>query len=232
VIGVILAPIVGSVISGVFLLADQPYEIGDMIELTETGQRGFVDDITLRYTKIFTLDNTFLVIPNGNIRDRDVVNYSAEDTRLRDSLEVLITYESDLEAARERMAASARAVEGVISGGPNIRVGGARYPAAPQSLIASFDDNGILLRLRYWVQEPYRLPTVRSQIQTEIWDAFEGEDVEIAYPHSHLVFDETSGQLEVSADGNRGSESSVVEGRQPATDAGDIDDGRSSADET
>jgi len=60
--------IVGSVISGVFLLADQPYEIGDMIELADRNQRGFVDDITLRYTKVFTLDNTFLVIPNGTIR--------------------------------------------------------------------------------------------------------------------------------------------------------------------
>jgi small-conductance mechanosensitive channel len=203
VIGVILAPIVGSIISGVFLLADQPYEIGDMIELTERGQRGFVDDITLRYTKVFTLDNSFLVIPNGNIRDRDVVNYSAEDTRLRESLDVLITYESDLGAARDLMESSARGVEGVISGGPNIRVGGARYPAAPQCLIATFADSGILLRLRYWVQEPYRLPTVQSQIQTAIWDAFEDADVEIAYPHSHLVFDETSGQLEVSADGDR-----------------------------
>lgn len=79
VVGVVLAPIVGSIISGVFLLADQPYEIGDMIQLADTGRSGFVEDITLRYTKIFTLDNTFLVIPNGTVRERDVINYSAED---------------------------------------------------------------------------------------------------------------------------------------------------------
>ncbi len=59
VVGVVLAPILGGLISGVFLLADQPYEIGDMIELADTGQRGFVEDITLRHTKVFTLDNTF-----------------------------------------------------------------------------------------------------------------------------------------------------------------------------
>ncbi|MFT4946441.1 MAG: small conductance mechanosensitive channel [Natronomonas sp.] len=197
VVGVILAPIVGSVISGIFLLADQPYEIGDMIELTEQDKRGFVDDITLRYTKIFTLDNTFLVVPNGEMRSRDVINYSAEDTRVRLTLDVLITYESDLAAARQKIEASARAVEDVIAGGPRIRVGGARYPAGPDCLISEFGDHGILLRLRYWAKEPYRLQTVRSKVQTNIWEAFEGSDVEFAYPHSHLVFDDTSGQLQV-----------------------------------
>jgi len=199
VVGVILAPIVGSVISGVFLLADQPYEIGDMIELVDQDRRGFVEDITLRYTKIFTLENTFLVIPNGEIRKRDVINYSAEDSRVRLELDVLVTYESDIALARERMEKSARNVEGVIAGGPGIRVGSARYPASPQCLISAFGDHGILLKLRYWVHDPYRMQTVRSRVQENIWAAFEGEDVEIAYPHSHLVFDETSGELQVSA---------------------------------
>jgi small conductance mechanosensitive channel len=207
VVGVILAPIVGSIISGVFLLADQPYEIGDMIELTGqgTGTRGFVEDITLRYTKIFTLDNTFLVVPNGEMRSRDVINYSAEDTRVR----------LQLDAAREKIERSARAVEGVISGGPGIRIGGARYPASPQCLIHEFGDNGILLRLRYWTQEPYRMQTVQSAVKTNIWEAFEGEDVEIAYPHSHLVFDDTTGELQLSvADSERPDPTSLVSDTQ------------------
>ncbi|WP_157533040.1 mechanosensitive ion channel family protein, partial [Haloferax profundi] len=85
VLGIVLAPIVGSIINGVFVLVDQPFEIGDMIELDD-GTRGFVDEINLSYTKIFTLDNTFLVMPNSNIRDRDVINYSAEDERTRMTL--------------------------------------------------------------------------------------------------------------------------------------------------
>ncbi|MEF8784471.1 MAG: mechanosensitive ion channel family protein [Haloarculaceae archaeon] len=200
VVGVILAPIVGSIISGVFLLADQPYEIGDMIELPEQDKRGFVEDITLRYTKVFTLDNTFLVIPNGNIRERDVFNYSAEDPRTRQTLDVVVTYESDIAAARNIIERSARRVDDIIDGGPRIRIGGARYPAQPDCLIGDFGDHGILLRLRYWVKEPYRLQTVKSHLQTNIWNALEDADVEIAYPHSHLYFDDTSGELEVSLD--------------------------------
>ena len=197
VLGVVLAPIVGSVISGLFLLADQPYEIGDMIKLADTDRTGFVEDITLRYTKVFTLDNTFLVIPNGTMRERDVLNYSAEDARTRLTLGVLVTYESDIPEARRAIEAAARQVDVVIEGGPDIRVGAARYPAAPTCYIDEFADHGILLTLRYWIEEPYKLLATRSRIQTNVWEAFADADVEIAYPHSHLYFDETSGRLDV-----------------------------------
>ncbi|WP_324757878.1 mechanosensitive ion channel family protein [Haloarcula sp. GH36] len=205
VIGVIVAPIVGSFVSGVFLLADQPYEIGDMIELADSDKRGFVEDITLRHTKMFTLDNTFLVIPNGSMRERDVVNYSAEDSRTRLSLDVLVTYESDIEAARRLIEEAAREVDNVIGGGPNIRVGAARYPSAPTAYINEFGDHGVLLTLRYWVTEPYKLLAARSKVQTNVWTRLEDADVEIAYPHSHLYFDDTSGQLQVSMDGQDGT---------------------------
>ncbi len=199
VIGVILAPIVGNIINGVFVLADQPFEIGDMIELDDE-TRGFVDDITIRYTKIFTLNNTFLVIPNGNIRERDVTNFSAEDERTRLSLDVLVTYESDIPEARRLMEVAARDTTDVIQGGPDIRVGSARYPASPGCLIADYGDNGILLRLRYWVKKPYKIASVESAVRTEIRTRFADADceIEMAYPHQHLVFDETSGEAQVA----------------------------------
>jgi small-conductance mechanosensitive channel len=229
VVGVVLAPILGSYISGVFLLADQPYEIGDMIELADTGQRGFVEDITLRHTKVFTLDNTFLVIPNGEIRQRDVVNYSAEDSRTRLSLDVLVTYESDIAAARTLIEAAARDVDNVISGGPNIRVGAARYPASPTVYLNEFGDHGVLLTLRYWVTEPYKLLAARSKVQTNVWRRLEDADVEIAYPHSHLYFDDTSGEMNVSLnDGltglNNGGRSHAATGDSPVPPRQDPDD--------
>ena len=206
VVGIVLAPIVGNIINGVFVLADQPFEIGDMIELDDN-TRGFVDDITIRYTKIFTLDNTFLVIPNGNIRERDVVNYSAEDERTRLTLDVLVTYESDISEARRLMEMAARDTENVIKGGPDIRVGSGRYPANPGAFIADFGDDGILLRLRYWVTKPYKIATVESAVRTEIRKRFAAAEATtvMAYPHQHLVFDDTSGEAKVAmrSDGTR-----------------------------
>jgi len=202
VLGIVLAPIVGSIINGVFVLADNPYEIGDMIEL-ENGRRGFVDDITLRYTKIFTLENTFLVVPNSSMRERDVTNFSAEDERTRLSIPLLVTYEGDLEEARTLMERAARNVDGVIEGGPDIRIGSARYPAKPTCLIDAYADSGVRLSLRFWVRTPYKIPRIESTVRERIWAGLEDADVEIAYPHQHLLFDENSGRARVAVeDGN------------------------------
>jgi len=229
VVGVILAPIVGSFVSGIFLLADQPYEIGDMVEIRDTGQQGFVEDITLRHTKIFTLDNTFVVIPNGTIRERDVINFSAEDARTRQTIEVVVTYESDLDRARTLLVRAARKTEGVIEGGPDIRIGPARYPSEPTVLIESFGDNGVVLRLRYWVESPYRLKAIRSEIQTTFEQSIVEEPVAIAYPHSHLVFDDTSGALAIDRGGDVSSNRAGGDRRGSAgTDAATAD-GRTAA---
>ncbi len=198
VVGIILAPIIGNVLNGVFILSEQPYGIGDMIEIEDTDTLGFVEDITLLYTKVFTLDNTFIVLPNGMMRDRDIINYSAEDTRIRLTLDIGVTYESDIEVARRQLEAAAREVEGVIKGGPDIRVGSARYPASPRCYIREFGDSEVLLRLRYWASEPYRLTTIRSRVLTNTWRRFKEHDIEIPYPHSHMVFDDTSGELQVA----------------------------------
>jgi small-conductance mechanosensitive channel len=203
--GIVLAPIIGSVIQGLFVLSEQPYEIGDMIHLVDRDVYGFVEDITLRYTKIFTLDNTFLVVPNGTLRERDVVNFSAEDSRVRLKLDVQVTYESDIEEARRLVEEAAASCEKVIEGGPGIRIGSARYPAKPTCYIDRFADHGVNLRLRYWAIEPYKLLTMRSNVQTAVWERLDGADVEIAYPHSHLVFDDTSGEMQVNVTGGMAS---------------------------
>lgn len=197
ILGIILAPIIGSIISGVFVLADQPYEVGDLIELSDIDQRGYVEDVTLRYTKIFTLENTFIVLPNSTIRERTVINYSAEDERTRLSLPLLVTYESDIDAAREVMIDAAKNTSEVITGGPDIRIGSARYPAEPVCYVNEFADHGVVLNLRYWVKLPYYLDRVQSKVNSRVRDGFADEEVTIAYPHSHLVFDETSGELSV-----------------------------------
>ena len=231
VLGIVLAPIVGSVINGLFILADQPYEIGDMIEI-EDGRRGFVDEITIRYTKLFTLDNTFLVVPNSTMREQLVTNYSAEDERVRLEMDVLVTYSSDTNRAKELLQRAAGQDAEVIGGGPDIRIGSARYPARPTVLRSSFADDGVLLRLRYWVTKPYKIPTVESRIRDRVWESFRADeaDIEFAYPHRHLVFDDTSGTLDATVSGRRGAEMggrSAADAVDPAhrTDSAHSDNG-------
>lgn len=228
VVGIVLAPLVGSIVNGLFLLADEPFEIGDMVELPDE-TRGFIDDITIRYTKIFTLENTFLVIPNDVIRQDKVTNLSAEDERTRLSLSVEVTYESEVETARSLIESAASGVDGVIEGGPDIRIGSARYPARPTCYIDEFADDGVILTLRYWVDRPYKLLTARSRVQTAIWERLEEQevDVEIAYPHRHLVFDDTSGEARVAtreAAERQAVDSAAVRGANDTAQSGDDDD--------
>ncbi|QLG47739.1 mechanosensitive ion channel family protein [Natrinema halophilum] len=200
VVAIVLAPLVGSLINGLYVLADRPYEIGDMIEVTDAGHRGFVEDITIRYTKIFTLQNSFIVIPNSEIHARDVINYSAEDERTRISVGFEITYESDLEAARRAAERAARNVDNVISGGPDIRIGSARYVAAPNCLIREYGDHGVVLDVYFWIKHPYKQAVARSAVQEAIGTRFAELDVEFAYPHRHHVFDGTSGVARLAVD--------------------------------
>lgn len=198
IVAIVLAPLAGSFISGMLVLANQPYEVGDMVELVDEERQGFVEDITFSHTKIFTLENTFLVIPNEQMRNRDVINYSAEDPRSRMNLDIGITYESDVEEARSRIEEATRSVDSVVEGGPPIRIGSERYPAAPTCYIDAFGGSSIQLTLRYWIEEPHKLHRIRSEVLAAITERIEDSDVEIAYPHTHLVFDETSGHLSVS----------------------------------
>jgi small-conductance mechanosensitive channel len=156
------------------------------------------------------------------MRERDVINYSAEDSRARLTLDVLVTYEGDLAAARELVEEAARGVDRVVGGGPDIRIGSARYPAAPTCYIENFADHGVNLRLRYWVREPYKLLTVRSNVQERIWDRLDDVAVDIAYPHSHLYFDDTSGELPVAV---RDGESRATDPRGDGAPQGTDGDG-------
>ncbi|WP_081661579.1 mechanosensitive ion channel family protein [Halopiger djelfimassiliensis] len=201
VVAVVLAPLVSSFVNGVFVLTDRPYEIGDMIEITDEGHRGFVEDITIRYTKIFTLENTFIVVPNSEIHTRDVINYSAEDERTRLSVEFEITYGSDLEAARRHAERAARSVDPVITGGPDIRIGSARYAAAPVCAIKEYGDNGIVLELYFWVDHPFKQAMSRSAVLGAVRERFVDIDVEFAYPRRHHVFDDSSGVARMAVDG-------------------------------
>jgi small conductance mechanosensitive channel len=232
VLGIVLAPIVGSVINGLFVLADNPYEIGDMIEL-EDGRQGFVDDITIRYTKILTLDNTFLVVPNAQMRERDVTNFSAEDERTRLSIPLLVTYEGDLDEARRIMERAARHCDEVIEGGPDIRIGSARYPARPTCLISSYADSGVRLVLRFWVRTPYKISRVESTVRERIWERLAESDVDIAYPHTQLLFDEHSGRARVAVEGGTGrpAESEAVARDGPPIESDGLEESWSEADD-
>lgn len=204
VLAVILAPIATDLVSGFLILVNRPYEINDMIEIVDEEKRGYVEDITLRYTKILTLENTFLVIPNSTIYNRDVINYSANDERTRVSIELTVTYEGDLEQAQRLLERATERIDGVIKGGPPIPLGGTKYPAQPKAFITKFGDHGVHIDLLFWVEKPYLPIEMRSKVHKSVWEELDDADVEMAYPHTHVIFDETSGRARVAVEQSQG----------------------------
>ena len=129
-----------NLIAGVLLIVDRPFQVGDRIELwmapNETGSWGDVIEIGLRATKIRNPDNLVVVVPNNQIMQRDIVNYtmSGQDIRLR--IPFAVAYESDIDRAKELLVEIATAVVGV-KGSP-----------APIVIARSFGPSEVKLELR------------------------------------------------------------------------------------
>lgn len=119
-----------------------------------------------------------------------MVNYSADDIRLRTSFDVTVSYESDLEEAEQALLAAARDTDGVMRDGGEVRIVASTYPLRPVVQIQEFADSGIHLTLRYWLKEPYYKKNVATELSKNVWREFGERNIEIPYPHRHVVFDE------------------------------------------
>ena len=87
-------------ISGFVIMIDRPYRIGDRIELLDLNTWGDVTDIGLRSTRIRTLDNRMVIVPNSVISKSLVVNHSYPDSLYRLQNNVGVAYGTDIEKAR------------------------------------------------------------------------------------------------------------------------------------
>lgn len=88
---------------GVLILFFKPFTIGDYIKEDTHGNEGTVTGIDLFYTKITTIDNKTIVIPNGTLANSSLTNYTAQEKRRIDIL-IGISYDSDIRKAKSVLA--------------------------------------------------------------------------------------------------------------------------------
>ena len=91
-----LQPTLENFFSGVQIIIDKPFRIGDFIEL-ESGEQGFVDKIGWRSTWIKMLPNNIVIVPNGKVSQSKIINYYYPEKELSVPVEVGVHYNSDLE---------------------------------------------------------------------------------------------------------------------------------------
>lgn len=157
---------IANLISGVFLLIEHPFKVGDIIELK--GFKGTVESIDLLSTKLRTANNTLVRIPNENIIKAEVINLSFFTTRRLD-LTISVDYKTNLAEAKALLLKLTTECKGIL-----------KDPAASVNFI-DFADSAIDLRFSVWVAtNNYGL--VKNELQTLIKTSFEQHEIDIPYP--------------------------------------------------
>ncbi|MBQ2987363.1 MAG: mechanosensitive ion channel [Tyzzerella sp.] len=99
-IGLALQGSLSNFAGGVLILVLKPFVVGDYIVEDNKGREGTVKEIQLFYTKLLTVDNKTVIIPNGSLANTSLTNVTAQDKRRLD-LSVGISYDADLKKAKE-----------------------------------------------------------------------------------------------------------------------------------
>ncbi len=172
-IGFGLQDIVKNFISGILILLQQPFEIGDSIEVSDFG--GTVLNITVRATELKTWDGRIVVIPNGDVYASSVVNYSKSVHR-RVSLTVGVGCDSDLDQV-------ARITHQVISGLP-----GVLKDPPPSVTFRNFGESSIDFTLLFWTDTiEVGINNAQDAAIKVLKDAFDREGIELPYPTVSII---------------------------------------------
>jgi len=137
-VGLALQGSLANFAGGVLIILLKPFKVGDFIE--GQGESGTVTEITIFYTYLTTLGNQRVVIPNGQLSNNKVTNYSYEPTR-RDAITVGISYDSDIKKAREVLLNIVNSDERTLK------------DPAPAVVVGGLGDNSVDLSLRFWAKQ-------------------------------------------------------------------------------
>lgn len=155
--------------SGVVILLSKPFKDGDYV--TVGGFSGTVQEIGITYTKLLTVDNQAILVPNRTITASSIANYSAEENRRLD-----LTFTASYDAPTETVkAALAKAVD------------------IPQVLkdqpvfirVSKYGDSSIEYTVRVWVRNGDYWDA-HFEIMERVRDCFQAHGVEMTYPHLNI----------------------------------------------
>jgi MscS family membrane protein len=174
---------IANMISGFTLMIDRPFRIGDRIQLA-AGQWGDVLDIGLRSTKIKTVDNTLLIIPNSELCNTTIINLAFPDTRSRGRVNVGVDYGSDVEMVKKVLTAIAGELPEILK------------DPLPEAFFISYGDSALNMALFFWVRDYTEVFPVADRLNTLIHKRFRENGIAIPYPTRTVV-------LENQAEGGR-----------------------------
>jgi MscS family membrane protein len=159
-----------NLISGVSIVADAPYKIGDYIVL-DSGERGVVSSLGIRSTRLITRDDVEVSIPNAVIGTAKIINESGGPyVRHRIQIPIGVAYDSDIDKVIEALKDIARDDEDVVD------------EPMPRVRIRGFEDSSIMLDLLCWIRRPADRGVVIHRLNYHLIKRFRAEQIEIPFP--------------------------------------------------
>ena len=155
--------------SGVFIVADGPYKVGDFIVL-DGELRGEVSHIGMRSTRILTRDDVEITVPNAVIGGSKIVNESGGPyVKQRIRVAVEAAYGSDVDLVREVLLSCPEGVDDVCE------------TPEPQVRFRKFGGSGLLFELMVWIDQPALRGRIIDKLNTRVYKRFAEANIEIPY---------------------------------------------------
>jgi len=161
--------------AGLHILMEKSIRVGDFIRI-ETGQEGYVEDITWRTTRIKMQPNNMIVIPNSKLSQSVVTNYSLPEKKMAVSIPVSVSYSADPENVEKVLAEEANKAVGEVDG-----LLGEPKPVA--RFIPGFGESSLDFTLIFHVREFADQANVQHELRKRILKRFRQEGIEIPFPH-------------------------------------------------
>ncbi|MEO5590118.1 MAG: mechanosensitive ion channel family protein [Gemmatimonadaceae bacterium] len=171
---------VANMIAGFLVFWDRPFKIGDYI--TTQDRYGRVQEITMRTTRIRTMENTFIVIPNRQIIGDLMVNHSLYG-EIRINVPVGIAYKERVADARAVLIPAITALPGVLE------------RPAPEVIVESLGDSSVNLQARVWITDAALERPTRFAVVEACKVALDNAGIEIPFPHLQLFIEDVSDKV-------------------------------------
>ena len=164
--------------AGIHILMEKSIRVGDFIRL-ETGQEGYVEDITWRTARVRMPVNNMVVIPNNKLAQSIVTNYSLPDKSMFLYIPISVSYGSDIgEVERLLVDEAKKAADGV----PGLL----REPEPQVNFIPGFGENALNLTLVCRIREFADQYPVQHALRKRILKRFRDEGVEMPFPPRYI----------------------------------------------
>jgi len=175
-IGLAAQESLGNFINGLVISVSKPFEVGDRIRLINGNITGYIEDITMRHTVVRTFVNSRVIVPNSVINKDMIENSNFLEDRASSFIDVIITYDSDMERACEIMAS-------VVESHPDFvdtRSPDQKNQPKVTVFVRHLSVYGVELRASMWTSSINNNFAACSEVRRQLKTAFDAVGIQLA----------------------------------------------------